>query len=118
MGHDTITVVVMCTIAVAKVQPNYNCYNVYFNECLRLSRMEPSSFKDETFTLPRGKIKVSSFVGAITFISPQLHIPCFPGHCTDNHLENTTATMCILANAYFFYTLYLIIFGSTGFSVS
>ena len=24
----------MCTIAVAKVQPNYNCYNVYFNGCL------------------------------------------------------------------------------------
>ena len=57
----------MCTIAVAKVQPNYNCYNVYFYECLRLSRMEPSSFKDETFTLPRGKIKVSSFVGGNYF---------------------------------------------------
>ena len=25
----------MCTIAGAKVQRNYNCYNVYFNECLR-----------------------------------------------------------------------------------
>ena len=25
----------MCTIAPAKVQRNYNCYNVYFNECLR-----------------------------------------------------------------------------------
>ncbi len=24
----------MCTIATAKVQRNYNCYNVYFNECL------------------------------------------------------------------------------------
>jgi len=24
----------MCTIAVAKVQLNYNCYNVYFYECL------------------------------------------------------------------------------------
>ena len=24
----------MCTIATAKVQPKYNCYNVYFNECL------------------------------------------------------------------------------------
>ena len=26
----------MCTIADAKVRQNYNCYNVYFNECLRL----------------------------------------------------------------------------------
>ena len=26
----------MCTIAIAKVQRYYNCYNVYFNECLRL----------------------------------------------------------------------------------
>jgi hypothetical protein len=26
----------MCTIAGAKVQLNYNCYNVYLNECLRL----------------------------------------------------------------------------------
>jgi hypothetical protein len=26
----------MCTIAGAKVQRNYNCYNVYFYECLRL----------------------------------------------------------------------------------
>ena len=63
----------MCTIATAKVQLNYNCYNVYFNgclhyncynvyfnECLRLSRMEPSSLKDETFILLRGKVKVSS----------------------------------------------------------
>ena len=25
----------MCTIALAKVQRNYNCYNVYFYECLR-----------------------------------------------------------------------------------
>ena len=32
--HNTITVVVMCTIAGAKVQLNYNCYNVYLNECL------------------------------------------------------------------------------------
>ena len=24
----------MCTIAGAKVQLNYNCYNVYFNGCL------------------------------------------------------------------------------------
>ena len=27
----------MCTIAGAKVQLNYNCYNVYFNECLHIS---------------------------------------------------------------------------------
>ena len=26
----------MCTIALAKVQRNYNCYNVYFYECLRI----------------------------------------------------------------------------------
>ena len=25
----------MCTIAGAKVQRNYNCYNVYFYECLQ-----------------------------------------------------------------------------------
>ena len=29
----------MCTIATAKVQRNYNCYNVYFNECLRINAM-------------------------------------------------------------------------------
>ena len=28
----------MCTIAGAKVQLNYNCYNVYFNECLQIKR--------------------------------------------------------------------------------
>jgi len=27
----------MCTIALAKVQRNYNCYNVYFYECLLLN---------------------------------------------------------------------------------
>ena len=27
----------MCTIALAKVQRNYNCYNVYFYECLLYS---------------------------------------------------------------------------------
>ena len=27
----------MCTIALAKVQRNYNCYNVYFYECLLLA---------------------------------------------------------------------------------
>jgi hypothetical protein len=29
----------MCTIADAKVRQNYNCYNVYFNECLPLDRI-------------------------------------------------------------------------------
>ena len=29
-----ITVVVVCTIADAKVQTGYNCYNVYFYGCL------------------------------------------------------------------------------------
>ena len=48
-GHDTITVVVGCTIATAKVQRHYNCYNVYLNECLPLSlslvvRMEGRAF--------------------------------------------------------------------------
>ena len=42
--HDTITVVVVCTIATAKVQRNYNCYNVYFNECLP-SKYERRSIK-------------------------------------------------------------------------
>ena len=27
----------MCTIALAKVQRNYNCYNVYFYECLLIT---------------------------------------------------------------------------------
>lgn len=30
----------MCTIAGAKVQLNYNCYNVYLNECLRIDEVE------------------------------------------------------------------------------
>ena len=30
----------MCTIALAKVQRNYNCYNVYFYECLPLRSVE------------------------------------------------------------------------------
>ena len=29
----------MCTIADAKVRQNYNCYNVYFNECLQIAGM-------------------------------------------------------------------------------
>ena len=29
----------MCTIAGAKVQRNYNCYNVYFYECLPANRI-------------------------------------------------------------------------------
>ena len=35
----------MCTIATAKVQINYNCYNVYFYECLRkaLGRRNPNN---------------------------------------------------------------------------
>ena len=33
----------MRTIATAKVQRNHNCYNVYFNECLR--NTEPSSIQ-------------------------------------------------------------------------
>ena len=44
--HNTIIVVVVCTIADAKVQRNYNCYNVYFNECLRNLTLGPD---------PRGK---------------------------------------------------------------
>ena len=41
--HNTITVVVVCTIADAKVQRNYNCYNVYFNECLQNYAVEDIS---------------------------------------------------------------------------
>ena len=33
----------MRTIATAKVQRNYNCYNVYFNECLQRSQGSESS---------------------------------------------------------------------------
>ena len=29
----------MCTIALAKVQRNYNCYNVYFYECLLFAKI-------------------------------------------------------------------------------
>ena len=35
--YNAITVVVGWTIATAKVQRNYNCYNVYFSGCLHLS---------------------------------------------------------------------------------
>ena len=35
----------MCTIADAKVRQNYNCYNVYFNECL-------PNYKGELYNLP------------------------------------------------------------------
>ena len=35
----------MCTIALAKVQRNYNCYNVYFYECLR--KWELVGFEEE-----------------------------------------------------------------------
>ena len=43
LRHNTITVVVVCTIADAKVQRNYNCYNVYFNECLQFCRKDTYS---------------------------------------------------------------------------
>ena len=36
----------MCTIATAKVQLNYNCYNVYSVECLRSVSMGEIDFKD------------------------------------------------------------------------
>ena len=54
--HNTITVVVVCTIADAKVQRNYNCYNVYFNECLPLNFINGHSlgFILEIECLPRG----------------------------------------------------------------
>ena len=35
----------MCTIAGAKVQLNYNCYNVYFNGCLLLNSTKQNSQK-------------------------------------------------------------------------
>ena len=35
----------MCTIAGTKVHLNYNCYNVYFYECLRLSQETNLYFK-------------------------------------------------------------------------
>ena len=64
--HDTITVVVVCTIATAKVplgfaaslveERNYNCYNVYFNECLLSSRQF-------TVILPDGTTKTISYHG-------------------------------------------------------
>ena len=37
----------MCTIAIAKVQRYYNCYNVYFNECLLI--YDTRGFKRITF---------------------------------------------------------------------
>ena len=41
----------MCTIALAKVQRNYNCYNVYFYECLRLSAAHGEISRDVSTTL-------------------------------------------------------------------
>lgn len=38
----------MCTIADAKVRQNYNCYNVYFYECLQTLRLHSE-------TLPKRK---------------------------------------------------------------
>ena len=35
----------MRTIATAKVQRNYNCYNVYFNECLHIIILIPFNLK-------------------------------------------------------------------------
>ena len=35
----------MCTIATAKVQRNYNCYNVYFNECLLKGNYDSDYYK-------------------------------------------------------------------------
>ena len=45
----------MCTIAGAKVQLNYNCYNVYFYECLRINnkikvmKREAYGFTDDRY---------------------------------------------------------------------
>ena len=48
----------MCTIALAKVQRNYNCYNVYFYECLPKNENglsgkpdRPCRFKNATFQI-------------------------------------------------------------------
>ena len=48
-----ITVVVVCTIAGAKVQLNYNCYNVYFIECLQNNDLT-SDFFSGTFHSAEG----------------------------------------------------------------
>ena len=52
--RDIMTVVVMCTIVDAKVQRNYNCYNVYFNECLLLT---PPCDEELSLRHPHGIIR-------------------------------------------------------------
>ena len=69
--HDTITVVVGCTIADAKVQLNYNCYNVYFYECLLIS-----SAGDSSGTVPAGKSALRSPMPTTpTAADPQGYLP-------------------------------------------
>ena len=41
----------MCTIAGAKVQLNYNCYNVYFYECLLNTCTQSNAYMECTFFL-------------------------------------------------------------------
>ncbi len=64
----------MCTIAGAKVQRNYNCYNVYFYECLR--------FTDQpTFLRPDGSKRQSrapSQEGFEPFPKPFSNHSCVP----------------------------------------
>ena len=46
MSHNTVTFVVGGTIATAKVQLNYNCYNVYFIECLLYFEIEKEELRE------------------------------------------------------------------------
>ena len=77
--HDTITVVVMCTIADAKVllgsaawlvqELIYNCYNVYFYECLLLLQIiifNISGIKTAAATLNKVTTAVLSFRLSVT----------------------------------------------------
>ena len=57
----------MCTIADAKVRQNYNCYNVYFNECL------PYSFEIYIFDAFYFRdLKI-----CLELSSPCLHLPLY-----------------------------------------
>ena len=55
----------MRTIATAKVQRNYNCYNVYFYECLRKYRIVVLLTLEQVLDAADGAHEVRSFVRQI-----------------------------------------------------
>ena len=59
----------MRTIATAKVQRNYNCYNVYFNECLQrfLGRSERHSRALEITKIADHAFRTAGYFSLFTF---------------------------------------------------